>query len=664
MFSTVALKTTFNDSILTYKNNGLELVAGQSVQVPLRNRMVEAIVIDPHATEPDTKFEIKPISQLSKNSFDFAPRELELIKWVSDYYHYPLGLLIFDIQPKFLKRPRKLDLLIGQNKPFEFQLNNDQNEIVQNISPHLNSFNQFLIHGITGSGKTAIYIRIIQQVLKNKKSVLFLLPEINLTPQFLETLEQYLDCPIYSYHSAISNSDKFALWTVAQKSENTDEPFVILGVRSSVFVPVSNLGLIITDEEHDPSFKQEERCPYNARDIAIKKAHLFNIPIILGSATPSFESYQRLKDKPHSYFSMNKRVGSSTLPTISLVSNADQDFTMGELNIWPFTQETINKIKIPLEKNEQVLIFVNRLGHANYLMCKSCGHQFLCPNCSTSLRYFKARNELSCNICDYKQPPDDMCPICSNMTLSPKGFGTEFIQTKLQEIFPNKSTKRLDRDEIKTMTALKDRLKEFHTQEIDILVGTQMVSKGHNFRNVNLVVILSIDAQLNYPDYKANERVFQLLKQVSGRSGRYSDQSEVVIQTYSAHHPIFSYVKEDETEKFYQEELDMRKQSNTPPFLRVIVFYVNSYQQQLVIEESEHVMNMIQSLIKQHFPDVQAFGPRPAMVEKKRNEFTWTIMVKSADTKQLHQLASTLKKNIKLHTRSSLRIDVDPYCIY
>lgn len=664
MFTTVAVKTTFNDSILTYKSGSRNFLKGQNVLVPLRNRLVEGIVIDPNAVDPQSKYEVKEIDSINDQGFSFNETELALIEWVSSYYHYPIGLLIFDITPKFLKRPRLLHPLMGKNKALEFELNQLQSSIIKNIKKQLDNFNQFLIHGITGSGKTAIYIQLMKQVIASNKSVLFLLPEINLTPQFLETLSDYLNCPVYSYHSAISNSDKFALWNITNDLELRKKPLVVLGVRSSIFVPVYNLGLIIVDEEHDPSFKQEERCPYNARDIAIKKAQLSNVPIILGSATPSFESFHRLKDRPNSYFAMNQRIGTSKLPTISLISNTDQEFKYLEQDIWPFTEQTILKIKDRLDKNEQVLVFVNRLGHANYLMCKSCGHQFLCPNCSTNLRFFKARNELSCNICDYKQPPEKICPICSNMTLLPKGFGTELIESRLNEIFPAKKVGRLDRDEIKTMTALKKRLNEFHTQEIDILVGTQMVSKGHNFKNVNLVVVLSIDGQLNYPDYKANERVFQLLKQVSGRSGRYSEESEVVIQTYSAQHPIFNYINTLDTSNFYNEELDMRLQSGTPPFSRVIVFYINSFQQKLVIEESEHVMSIIQALIRQHFPEVQAFGPRPAMIEKKKNEFTWTIMAKSKNTEQLHRLTSTLKENIKLHSRSSLRIDVDPYCIY
>ncbi len=661
MFITVALKTTFNNSLLTYESEIENLYVGQQVEVPLQKRTVEGTVIELNALSDNTH-NIKKIIGPIEDAFHFLPKEIELLKWTANYYHYPLGLLIHEVKPKYLKRPRKLEKIIGKNKPFEFTLSTEQKTVITSLIPKLNSFHQTLIHGITGSGKTAIYLELIKHVLQQKKSALFLLPEINLTPQFLNTLQCYLNCPIYSYHSAISNSEKFALWKLAQ--ENSNEPFVVLGVRSSIFVPINNLGLIIVDEEHDNSFKQEERCPYNARDLAIKKAHLYNIPVIMGSATPSFETYYRQKEKTDGYFYLANRIGTSVPPKIELFNSCEQEYLYQDKECWPLLPATLEQIDHKLKKNEQVLIFVNRLGHANYLMCHSCGHQFHCPNCSTTLRMFKNKKILSCNICDYQQPIAEICPECSNMHLVPKGYGTEYIENLLKKIFPQHTTKRLDRDEITTMRALKNRLEEFHEQQVDILVGTQMVSKGHNFEKVNLVVILGIDGQLNYPDFKANERVFQLIKQVAGRSGRFTNKSEVIIQTYSPHNPLFNYIMENNCHKFYTNELQIREQAQTPPYQKLAVIYIGHSSQHAVITEAQKITHFLHTVNQQHQLNTTILGPRPALVEKKKNEYSWTILLKNEYVSPLHILLNTLQENIKLDRRTTVRFDIDPYCIY
>jgi primosomal protein N' (replication factor Y) len=659
----IALKTTFNNSILTYDSGELELAIGQTVSIPLQKRYVQGTVVKLNIKKAeDDEIRYKQVKEILDEAISFSEQDLKWLSWIADYYHYPLGLLISEVKPKELKRPRAITYEAGENIPFEFDLSSHQNQIIEKLSKKLNQFHQALIHGVTGSGKTAIYIELMKKVISNGKSVLFLLPEINLTPQFLLTLKQYLNCNIYSYHSAISNSDKYTLWQMA--NDDTTEPFVVLGVRSSIFVPINNLGLIIVDEEHDPSFKQEERCPYNARDIAIKKSHMLNIPIIMGSATPNLETLYRLSTKTDQYFPITERVGPSTLPEIHVLSNNVENYSFNEIDCWPFLPESLSKIEQRLEKGEQVIVFVNRLGHANYLMCKSCGHQFVCPNCSTNLRYFRSRGQLSCNICDYKQKTENICPECGNMVLSPKGYGTELLENKLKEVFPSKVTRRLDRDEIKTINSLKERLNEFHEGEVDILVGTQMLSKGHNFKNVNLVVIMGLDGQLNYPDHRANERVFQLLKQVSGRSGRYGNDGEVIIQTYSAHHPIFDQIKQESTDQFYQQELSTRSATYTPPYQKIAALYLSTFPQILAIEESEKIKNFCEKLINKHYSDVECLGPRPSIIEKKKNLYTWTLLLKSTDLNQLHLLIDTLFKNIKLNSRSQLKIDVDPYTIY
>lgn len=656
---TVAVETPFNNSILTYAASD-ELAAkirqGILVKVPLGKRIVFGCVWGTDTEAVDSE-KIKEILEIDEHLY-LSSKECELFTWMSQYYHYPLGLLIFDILPNFLKRPRKLNFIQGQNQNSNFILTDDQKEVVEGISKDgLNKFLKALVHGVTGAGKTIIYLELIQKVLKENKSVLFLLPEINLTPQFLKTFEMYLDVPIYSYNSAISNSDKFGLWKLLK--EDT-KPKLVLGVRSSVFLPIENLGLIIVDEEHDQSFKQDDRCTYNARDLAIKKASLEKIPVILGSATPMCETYQSFITTEH-YYPVTKRAQNAKLPDVTMVDMRGKLKLEDERNVWPLTTDSVYKMKKAFEKGEQVLVFINKLGYASYLQCNSCGHQFSCPNCSTNLKYYKKRNELSCQTCEYKDKPPEMCPECMNMNLTPKGFGTEKVHESLVQIFPEKRVERFDRDEIRTFARLEETLSEFHDKKIDILVGTQMLSKGHNFKNVNLVIILGIDSQLNFPDFRSNERVYQTLTQVSGRAGRFGQSAEVLIHTLSPENHIFSFIKNHTFSEFYEHEMPLRELCGAPPFKKILVIYISGKKQDEVIRFASEETQRLKVIAQKHFSSVDVMGPRPSMIEKKINKFTWSIMLKSENVNELHNLVRTFEKNAHPPHSISLKIDIDPY---
>ena len=660
-FYLVAVNSPFNGSLLTYKmlpEVYTSLKRGQLVRVPLGKRIIDGCILGLSDNSSAIDFEkIKSIISI-ESEIALSERECDLYQWMASYYHYPLGQLIYDVLPTFLKKPRKLNYEMGVGSHLNLILNIEQKHVVDKIS--LNGFEQFskwLIHGVTGAGKTLIYLEIIKKIIAEKKSVLFLLPEINLTPQFLKTFQTYLDVPIYSYNSAISNSDKFGLWKLLQDDES---PKLILGVRSSIFLPIKKLGLIIVDEEHDQSFKQDDRCAYNARDIAIKKASLEKIPVILGSATPMVETYKTFIDT-NNYFSLKNRAQNARLPSVHLVDMRGRSKIETERMIWPYSSESIIKMNNALKKGEQVLVFINRLGYANYLQCNSCGHQFSCPNCSTNLKYFKKRNELSCQTCEYKKNTPEMCPECMNLNLSPKGFGTEKAHEVLKEILPNKIIERFDRDEIKTFKHLENVLDKFHNKEIDILVGTQMLSKGHNFENVNLVLILGIDSQLNFPDFRSNERVYQTLTQVSGRAGRFGLDAEVLVHTLAPENKIFTYLKNHSFDEFYLDEIPMRELCSSPPVKKLIIVYFNSKSQDVVIKESVYQANSLRALALKHFTQVEILGPRPSMIEKKVNKFTWSLMIRSSDLNQLHNLVRTFRKNYKPPHTISLKIDVDPY---
>ena len=428
-----------------------------------------------------------------------------------------------------------------------------------------------------------------------------------------------------------------------------------MGVRSSVFLPLSNLGLVVVDEEHDTSFKQNDRCPYNGRDVAIKKAQIYNCPVILGSATPSIENFTPQSD---SFHVMSNRV-SGYFPSVDVVST--QNLIPYEDPNWPLAIDSIEKIKEAFEKNEQVLVFVSRLGFANFVQCSACGHQFKDPETETNLRYFKKRNILKSAHSNFQMPLPEICPECGNMNLLQKGFGTEKVQEVLKRIFPEKVIGRFDRDEISNFEELSKTLDDFAAERIDLLVGTQMLSKGHNFSKVNTVIVLGIDSQLSFPDFRALERAYQLLVQVAGRAGRYSKSSQVIVQTLNPELPLFKYINNPAEPFFFDSELPIREITGFPPFKKIIALFFSSRFREKVSEATEKSRYFLDKVITQNNLDVEILGPSPVSVEKRAGQFTWSILLRSSDMKGLHQLVSVFKERSKFHYSISLKIDVDPY---
>ncbi len=661
----LAVNSPFNQSLLTYL--GEDFFTGQLVEVPLGKRSVEACVLEQVDSADIDVSKLKIIKNQLTRDFFLDGNELSFYRWISNYYHYPLGQIIFESLPKTLKRPRELKLEEGLGKGESLELTSEQRVAYEHTAKILNSgYSKSLLHGVTGSGKSVVYLKLIEDVLRLNRSVLFLIPEINLTPQFISFFKNHLTCKIYSYHSAVTASDKYGLWKLLK---NDNDPKLIIGVRSSVFLPIQGLGLVIVDEEHDQSFKQEDRCPYNARDLAIKKASLENIPIVLGSATPAVETYDSFKKtkNKHYYFPLKKRALVEKLPAITVLDMRQKDLSTREKQefklAWPFHPLSIKKIEAAFNRDEQVLVFINRLGFSSYLQCTSCGHQFSCPNCTTQLKYFKRKNILDCGFCDYKESVPEMCPECMNLNLSPIGFGTERVQDLLRSIFPKRVINRFDREEITNFKQLESVLSDFHSGKIDALVGTQMLSKGHNFKKVNLVIILGIDSQLNFPDFRSNERTYNTLVQVSGRSGRFGGDAEVVIQTLTPSNSVFHHVVNHSFDEFYSEELSLRKLCQCSPFKRVVLLSFNSKHQDRLIDECIKIVTWLNDLKRLHFKDIDILGPRPSYIEKRVNKFNWSILLRSSDVNQLHNMLSTYQNNYQLPYYISQKIDVDPYHI-
>ncbi len=660
-FYQVAVNFPKMSSVFTYKSDE-QLLIGDLVDVPFGRRTSQGTVMGistPEEVDGIDHDKIKTISGKIENAFRIQNKEMQLYQWMSKYYHYSLGKLIFDCIPKILKRPRKVDFIKGKGEDIPFELNEKQKIIFSEISQSLESgFAQNYIHGVTGSGKSAIYLKLMKEVLKAGKSVQFLLPEINLTPQFTEMFATYLNCKVLTYHSGVTPSEKYNIWKALNDST---EPVLIMGVRSSIFLPIKDLGLVIVDEEHDQSFKQTDRCPYNGRDVAIKKAQLHNCSVVLGSATPTVENFHNFSEGNHrKYFNLKNRVGAGNFPKLKLLDIKDR-FKEND-PAWPFLDETLDEIEAHLKKGEQVLVFINKLGYSSFIQCRNCGHQFYNENCGcqNNLRYFKRRNCLSCSHCDFVMPMPDQCPECSGITLMNKGFGTEKVEQVLSEVFPNYITDRFDRDEIKTTKHLTTKLDKFHRKEIDILVGTQMLAKGHNFKRVNLVVILGIDSMLNYADFRSSEKTFQLVEQVAGRAGRYADDSSVIIQTLNPNHNIFRLIQEHSFDGFYKEELPLRELCHCPPFSKVAMLFFSSRFRDKLIGNITEVANQLNKVINSNFDTVRLMGPTPMSIEKKANQFTWAIMLKSSNLNELHGLINTFETNYQEVSGISFKIDIDP----
>ena len=658
----VAVNIPLLNSVFTYSSEE-QFERGDLVEIPLGKRTSTGTIIRPsHQDEVDkvNKEKIKNIISKVENAFSLSEKELNLYEWMSKYYHYSVGKLIFDCLPKILKRPRKPDFIQGEETPIPFDLTERQNEIFKSISNNLSKgFSQHYVHGVTGSGKSAIYLNLMKEVIKNGQSVQFLLPEINLTPQFTKMFATFLGCKVFTYHSGVTPSEKYNIWKELNES---DDPVLIMGVRSSIFLPIKNLGLIVVDEEHDQSFKQTDRCPYNGRDVAIKKAQLHNCLVTLGSATPTVENFHSFSNAVASryYYDLQERVGEGNFPSLKLFDTRDRFKEKDPA--WPFLDETLSEIESHLKRGEQVLIFINKLGYSNYVQCRNCGHQFYNDNCGceNNLRFFKAKNCLSCSHCDFTMPMPEQCPECAGISLMNKGFGTEKVESVLTDVFPEYNIERFDRDEIKTTKDLVSKLDRFHNKEIDVFVGTQMLAKGHNFKRVNLVVILGIDSMLNFADFRSNEKTYQLVEQVAGRAGRYANESQVIIQTKNPDHRVFELISQHSFDEFYKDELQLRHLCQCPPFTKIAMIYFSSRFRDRLIPLITGVGAQLQKVIINHYPSVRLLGPTPMGIEKKANQYTWAIMLKSDQVNELHSVISTFESNYKTVSNVSYKVDIDP----
>lgn len=534
------------------------------------------------------------------------------------------------------------------------ELSREQQAIVNNLLPVMREQRFFpsLIHGVTGSGKTEIYMRCIEEVVANKRAAIVLVPEIALTPQTVTRFKQRFS-NVAVLHSELTNAQRNFQWQKILQN-NAD---VIIGPRSALFAPVSNLGLIVVDEEHEPSFKQQNTPRYNARDSAVKRAQISNIPIILGSATPALESYYNTDTEKYNLFALQQRVGDKTLPHVSVIDMKEE--CREHKKFVYFSRILLNELRNAVDKGQQAILFLNRRGFATTLTCPQCGYNAKCDNCNIALTYHKKNHTAICHYCNYDYVPPKSCPVCSCPAILYAGAGTQKIEMMLKKIFPENSIMRMDSDTMVGKGKYEDVLSRFGNGEIDILLGTQMIAKGLDFPNVTLVGIISADTALQVPDFRAAERTFQLIVQVAGRSGRGDMPGKVIVQTYHPDHYAIQTAIHQDYHSFLKYEMGQRKDIGYPPFAKLLRVLIQGEKEQLVVDESLRIARSLHQ--DQYAKNIQILGPAPAPIDRIKNRYRHHLIIKCQNV-QLSMHFSHFLDQIIQDSHKSLRVslDVDP----
>lgn len=566
------------------------------------------------------------------------------------------------IQKLVEKADTSIDLIYKEDTKVK-ELSANQKKFVDIVSPNLvqkSQFKVFLLHGITGSGKTQIYIELIKKILPKKKQAIVLIPEIVLTPQTLARFHNYFGDSVAVLHSRLSPRERAE---VLQNIRNGKYQ-VVIGPRSAVFSPLRNLGLIIVDEEHDSSYKQSDAVPrYNARDVALYRASINKIPVVLGSATPSFESLYNALNGKYEYFHLSQRILARNLPRTLVVDLKEEWRRTGAP---PLLSENLAlKVESRLVSKEQVMLLQNRRGFAPYLLCRDCGFVAKCPNCDITLTYHYTGKNLRCHYCGHSETAPDVCPQCHGLDILYKGFGTQKVEQELLEQFSNARILRMDQDVTTRKNSHEEILEKFRSGGSDILIGTKMISKGLDFERVSLVGIISADQGLNFPDFRSSEKVFQLLTQAAGRAGRGASSGEVVIQTFDPKHYIFKFLYTHDYLKFYERELESRKLLSYPPFSRLCLIRIVGDSEKEVEKYSQSVAKFLWSANSGR--KFQILGPAPAPFFKLNNKYRYHILLKQKREidPSMSYLRQLLKKRLYKQKEFQkwpvqIQIDMDP----
>ena len=542
------------------------------------------------------------------------------------------------------------------------ELTNRQKEAVQAILPplHNGDFHSFLLHGVTGSGKTEVYLQVIEQALKAERDVLILIPEIALTLQTVQRFSARFGSGIAVVHSQLTERERLDCWWKIRRGQVK----IVIGARSAVFAPLKDLGVVVVDEEHDPSYKQQDRLRYNGRDLALLRGKQEKSVVILGSATPSLESYYNAQTGKSTLLELPERIHGRPHPKIDLIDMRDPASKQDPRDSISLVLE--EELRQTLEKGKKSLVFLNRRGYSHTLICRACGHLFQCPHCSVSLTFHRARNRLCCHYCEYGKILPNRCPACQGIDIQPVGRGTERIEEEIKALSSTARVGRMDRDTTRKKGAHEQILQQFQGEELDILIGTQMITKGHDIPEVTLVGAILADASLDLPDFRASERTFQLLLQVAGRAGRGPWPGRVVIQTYHPDHYAIQSVCKQDYKAFYEKEVAFRRELGYPPFARMVNLRLTGREEEKVKRTASRVGDTARSLLAEYprrYPGIEVLGPSQAPLSRLRERFRYNCFVKGNPPRTLLTLTKEIlgrSKPFLSGGKVNLEVDVDP----
>lgn len=642
-----------------------ELQVGQWVEVPFNNRFCQGVVVGVQKEPPSFTGEIKGIKRIVHPDLRLPDDLLRLTEWIARYYCCSWGEALASAVPSKVLRQReqggqvlkfdkmRMDSNICQISRLDPTLTLDQKASLERIILALEQSKTevFLLHGVTASGKTEIYLRVIERVLAMGKSAIFLVPEIALTPQLIELFRARFQGKTAVSHSRLSDARRKEEWRRIYQGNAS----VVIGARSAIFAPLKNLGIIIVDEEHESTYKQGETPRYHARDAAVERARLNQAVVILGSATPSLESYAKAKEGEYSLLSLPQRVEKRPLPGVLLVDMREEVRQSKQFSIFSKTLKAA--IEEVLSRREQGILFINRRGFSPFVQCQACGEVVGCRRCSVGLAFHSRQQKLVCHYCGYQISPPAQCARCRQPALRYLGIGTEKVESELARLFPTARSARLDSDSTRERGIHESVFHQFKRGELDFLVGTQMVAKGFDFPNVTMVGVVLADVALHLTDFRSAERTFSLLTQVAGRSGRGERTGKVIIQTFSPDHYAIKKAQAQDYEGFYAEEFRHRQETRFPPVVQLVDILFKGKNESRVVETAKETMA---SLKKNSDGKFDLLGVSPCPISRMHNQYYWHLLLRGEAAAQISERVRKVLKGYKQNRGVTIKIDVDP----
>ncbi len=627
---------------------------GKRVAVPFSGRQLTGYVVG--LTDEGPPRQVKDITSLLEPFPIFDKGMLQLTRWLADYYGCSWGESLKAASPPIIKRARKRgkEAQSSGEKGSLLLPNPEQQQALDLIEKCLSGRPAvILLHGVTGSGKTEIYLQSIARVLEKGKQALVLLPEISLTPQTVERFQARFGEGIALWHSRLSPGERYREWMRIKRGEAN----IVIGARSAVFSPVRNLGLIVIDEEHENSYKQTETPKYHAREVALERAGIAGATVILGTATPSLESYFQARRGKYKLALLTHRVDNKIMPEVELVDMRKEVLTRGNRSIFSLSLQ--QAIREKLERKEQIILFLNRRGFSPFILCRECGEVVRCKHCDVSFTYHFKTDRLHCHYCDYQEEKPKLCPKCRSRKIGYLGVGTEKVESEVARFFPQAILGRMDSDSTTGKGSQAKMLTSFGKQGIDILIGTQMIAKGLDFPRVTLVGVVCADTALNLADFRASERTFQLLTQVAGRTGRGNREGKVIIQTYNPEHYSIQSARLHDYEGFYRQEIKFRRELGYPPFRHLVSITLQSPDRDRLAKTANKLGGILEAGSGER---IEVLGPTPAPIPRLRSRWRWQILLKGDKVGELRDAVRESLARLKEPASGKVRIsfDIDP----